>query len=240
MNRFFRRTGILLVGAAMAAGTARAEDPTPGWGVAFKARAGYGLGKAQDQLSRKAFGMGFELGYGASLGRFGVELGYQYKPGNQGMADLGSMPTAPGATVDFTQSVDSRKNQLGGVTARLSFERPLPGMGFSWRAGLQLGGAKFRQEYIGDVTDGATYEDTYNGIVTKSTNALSPFVGLTFALDGDSALEVNLLGLAYTSARYTHVAGTVADPNGGHTAWDYVTTTKRTVPHLELCYVLRF
>lgn len=236
MNRIISRVGTLLA-VAFAAGTAQAQDL--GFDAAFKARAGFGF-SSKDQLSRKAFGLGFEVGYGSRFGRLGLELGYQYKPGNQVKADLAAMPTAPGMTVDPSQSVDSRKSQLSGLMARLSYEKQLGQGPFALRLGVQAGGASFRQEYIGDVTDGTSYEDTYNGTATKTTVPMSPFAGLRYDLDKEQSLEVNVVALAYTSVNYVHVAGSVANPYGGHTALDYLETRKRSVPHVELCYVIRF
>jgi hypothetical protein len=239
MRPTFSRAGAALVVFLLAGTVAKAQDQ--GFGAAFKLRAGYGLSASEDHLSRGMLGMGFEFGYGfSSMGRLGLELGYQYKPGNQFMTNLAAMATAPGMTVDASQSVDSRKNQVGGLTARLSYEKQLGATPYSLRVGVQVGGAKFRQEYIGDVTNGTTYEDTYNGIVTKTTQALSPFAGVAYTIDKEQAFEINVVALGYTSANYVHTAGTVVNSFGGSTAWDVVETHRRSVPHLEFCYVLRF
>lgn len=213
---------------------------------AFKLRTGYGLSsKQEDNLSHRTFGLGFDFGFQTAAGRFGAELGYQYKPGNQYLLDLGTMPVAPGARLDRNQSVDSRKNQLGGIALRVSFERRIAGSEWSWRLGAQAGGAKYRQEYIGDVTDGIRYEDTYNGIATASTVPISPFVGMGYDIDERQSVEMNLLSLGYSSANYVHVAGTAAGSSqnpasGGHTAQDFVVIQKRSVPHIEFGYTLRF
>lgn len=235
-----RRIGwIGLVALATSVASAQGTEES-GFSSALKLRAGFGLSAPEDNTNRSLLGLGFEFGYGFAWGRLSAELGYQYKPGNQYMTDVSTMPTAPGMTVDPSQSVDSRKNQLSGVMGRFSYERHMAEHPFSWRLGVQVGGTKFRQEYIGDVTNGTTYEDTYNGTVSQNSTALSPFVGMSWDIDRDQKLELNLLALNYTSANYVHVAGTVPNGSGGHTAWDYVATQKRTVPHLELCYVLRF
>ncbi|GLH74551.1 hypothetical protein GETHLI_30530 [Geothrix limicola] len=229
---------------ALTATSAAAQDA--GFDGAFKLRTGYGLSNNQeDHLDRRTLGLGFDFGYVSPAGRFGLELGYQYKPGNQTNTDLSAMPVAVGATLDPSQSVDSRKSQVGGLTLRASFERRLTGSEWSWRLGVQVGGAKFRQEYIGDVTDGVRYEDTYNGIVTKTTVPLSPFVGVGYAIDARQSIELNVISLGYSSANYQHVAGTVlgtaSSPElGGHTAKDSVIVRKRSVPHLEFGYTLRF
>lgn len=227
----------LLIALALTGTFAGAQER--GFDGAFKVRGGLGLAKSEDNLTSKTLGLGFELGYGTSFGRFGAEVGYQYKPGNQYLPDLTAMPTYKGAVVDPAQSVDSRKNQVGGLTLRLSFERPFA-QDWAWRVGAQMGGAKYRQEYIGDVTDGSTYEDTYNGIATHTTVAVSPYLGVRYTLDAEQALELNLVSLAYTSADYVHVAGSVKGSYSGNTTLDYVATRKRALPTLEFAYVLRF
>ena len=224
--------------AALTTTMATAQDA--GFNAALKLRAGYGLSGQADNLSRNTFGLGFDFGYTTNQGRFGAEICYQYKPGNQYLLDLSTMPKAPGVTMDPAQSVDSRKNQVGGLALRLSFERPILASAWSWRAGIQVGGSKYRQEYIGDVTNGSSYEDTYNGTLTKTTLPISPFVGIGLAIDPEQALEFNLVSLGYTSVDYVHVAGTVPGSFGGNTAQDTVATHRRSVPQLEFTYVLRF
>lgn len=211
-----------------------------GFGAALKLRGAMAPGTPEDGLSRKMLGLGFDFSYGWSWGRVGLEVGYQYKPGNQYMVGTASMPVAPGMTVDPSQSVDSRKNKMDGILGRLSFERGIGKTDFAWRVGAQMGGTKFRQEYIGDVTDGKSYEDTYNGIAEKTSKAVSPLIGVSYRIDKEQALELNVLFLNYESANYVHVAGTAPGHYGGNTSWDYVETKKRSVPHIELGYVLRF
>ena len=239
MKIAIHRRGCAAVGALLLAGaTAAAQDP--GFDAAFKLRAGYGLATNDDRLDRRTLGIGFEAGYGTLKSRFGVELGYQYKPGNQFLTDPAALAVAPGSTIDPTQSVDSKKNQLGGLMGRFSYERQIGASAFHWRLGVQVGGAKFRQEYIGDVTDGATYEDTYNGIATKTTLAISPLAGLRWDIDPEEGLELNVMSLGYTSANYVHVAGAVPNSFGGNTPLDVIDNHRRSLPHIELCYVLRF
>jgi len=238
MNKVFRRLGYILGVLGLAGASAAAQDR--GFDAAFKLRTGYGLSTNDDRLERRTLGFGFELGYQTTYGRWGAELGYQYKPGNQFLNDPSAMATAHNVMVDPTQSVDSRKNQLGGIAGRFSFERRLGASDFHWRLGFQVGGAKFRQEYIGDVSNGSTYEDTYNGIATKTVASFSPMAGLRWDLDAEEGLELNVISLGYTSANYVHVAGSELDLNGGHAGLDYIQTRARTLPHVELTYVLRF
>ncbi len=208
----------------------------------FKLRAGLGLTAPKDHLTRKTLGFGLEVGHQSALGRFSVELGYQYKPGDQYREDVRSFPVAVGMPpAEPAFSVDSRKNQVSGLMARVAYGRALS-EGLSWHLGVQIGGSKFRQEYIADVADWdwSTYEDTYNGVVSHGTLAASPLVGLSFRLGPQGELEVNLLGLAYTSAQYVHTVGTVAGWGSGHTAKDTVFKEKRMMPHLELAYAIRF
>ncbi len=242
---FYRQlSAVPLVILALSATSAPAQGA--GFDGAFKLRTGYGLSTNQeDSLSRRTLGLGFDFGLQTSAGRFGAELGYQYKSGNQHLFDLSAMPLAPGASLDRSQSIDSRKNQFGGLALRASFERRIAATEWSWRVGLQAGGAKYRQEYIGDVTDGIRYEDTYNGTATTSTVPISPFVGIGYAIDERQSVEVNLISIAYSSANYVHVAGTVLGSSqnpasGGHTAQDSIVIQKRSIPHIEFGYTLRF
>jgi hypothetical protein len=217
-----------------------------GFDGALKLRTGYGLSDNQeDHLAHRTLGLGFDFGYRSAESRFGLEVGYQYKPGNQHLADLSKMPLALGASLDPSQSVDSRKNQLGGIALRATYERQIPTTDWSWRLGIQAGGAQYRQEYIGDVTDGVRYEDTYNGAATTSSVPISPFLGVGYVIDPRQSLELNLISITYSSANYVHVAGTVLGMSqnpalGGHTAQDTVVIQKRSIPHLEFGYTLRF
>jgi hypothetical protein len=151
-------------------------------------------------------------------------------------------PVASGAPApDPAYSVDSRKNQMDGLTLRLAYGNTLS-QSWSWQAGLQIARNKFRQEYIADVADTnwTTYEDTYNGVLYHSSTTVSPFVGLTFKVNEASSLGINLVGLRYVSADYVHVAGTgIANNNAygaGNTTQDYATLTNRLVPHVEITY----
>ncbi len=208
------------------------------WSAGLKVRSGLQLASRKDTLSPQLLGFGLEATVGTSLGRFGAELGFFYKPGTQNLLDPKTIPVEGGRTLSSSASADSRKNQVEGLTLRLAYERPQ-----AWgalRAGLQVGSLKFRQEYVATVGDGSTFEDTYNGVVDKGALSVSPFVGLSFPVLEHHALEVNLLALNYKAAHYVHVAGTVADKNGGHTAKDHVQTPSRFVPHLEVGFTFRF
>lgn len=237
MMKRLRRLTVLV--AACTALSAEAPGQELGFGAALKMRAGAATSTPKDGLSRKMLGLGFEFTHDWTWGRLGLEVGYQYKPGSQRLSNPAAMPVAPGMTVDPSQSVDSRKGKADGIMGRLSFERPIVGTDFAWRVGVQFGGPKFRQEYLGDVS-GGNYEDTYNGITEKTGKALSPLAGVAYRIDREQALELNVLWLNYTSANYVHVAGTNPGGVGGNTTWDYVETQKQTLPHIELCYVLRF
>jgi hypothetical protein len=187
-------------------------------------------------------GFGLDLGYDPGFGRFGLEVGFQYKPGDQYASDVSTFPVMAEANAPLQAvSGDIRRNSLEGVAVRLSFEKPIPTTQWSWRAGLQLGGAKFRHEYIGDISDGATYEDTYNGAITKSVIAVSPFIGTSYRFDETSAVEFNIVGVSYTAINYVHVAGQGQDGFGHqiNTA-DYITEKKRMIPHIEVGYSFRF
>jgi hypothetical protein len=237
---FAKHFGRLALATFMGAGACMAQESA--FAASFKMRAGAGLSTTDDNLSRKLMGLGFDFTYGTPASRWGLELGYQYKPGNQYLQDPATMATANGAVVDPGVSVDSRKNQMGGLMLRGSWEHQLGAGPWALHGGLQFGGTKWRQEYIGDVSNGLKngYEDTYNGIASHDDHALSPYAGATWLIDPSQALEMNLLVLNYTSANYVHTAGTMPSSVGGNVAWDVVATRKHTVPTLEFVYVLRF
>ncbi|HJV48691.1 MAG TPA: hypothetical protein VJ549_05400 [Geothrix sp.] len=220
----------------------------------FKFRVAGQADSLHDHLAGRVFGMGFEVGYSHPLGRFSAELGYLYKPGDEYRYDTWS--TAAGKTVDPRYSADARKNSLDGTTLRLGYERD-PKAEWTWGAGLQFNFTRFKHQVMGTVSDGyssqndpydprpagavaATYLDTYNGTPTKSALGVSPYAGIHYRIDESSGLEANVLLLNYTSANYVHVAGTVADTTGGHTAADSLDTRSRFVPHIEIAYVFRF
>lgn len=221
--------------------TAQAQEAT-GFDTQFKMRVGTALASPKDELNPRMFGFGVEVGYTTSFGRFGLEAGYQYIPGSQYLTDLSRMETATGATIDPDYSVESKKNRVEGLMGRLSYEYGFAGTDWALRVGAQVGGARFRHEYIGDIGDTgwATYEDTYNGTPTKSAVAVSPFAGVRYSVNEFSAIEVNLIGIAYKSIDYRHVAGTVPGSWEGNTGSDYLVEKNRMAPHLEFAYVFRF
>lgn len=216
-----------------------------GIGFDLKLRAANGIDN-QDHLQSSAFGFGLNIHNKADWGTLNAELGYYYKPGRQYKAGLDA--TAAGQPVaDPGSSVDSRKNSLNQVNVRLSYEQEFT-TSWSWQLGAQVGQSRFRHEYIGDVADVAfTYEDTYNGTPTKSVFTVSPFVGLTYQINKDSAFELNLMSLSYTSIDFHHtpgapiVSGSLATP-GSHVVYagDHLSEEKRNSFHLEIGYTFRF
>ncbi|MBI1753538.1 MAG: hypothetical protein HY014_16275 [Acidobacteria bacterium] len=225
----------------LASASQLAAEPDP---VDFQVnlRTGMAFNQPKDHLSGKTLGLGLELGFQTPLGRLSAELGYQYKPGDQYLANVSTYPVAPkAAPADPASSVDSRKNKLEGITFRLALTRPIQGL-WSWQAGLQVGGSTFRQEYLADVADKNwnTYEDTYNGVARHTSFPVSPFAGVIFRVNEGSSLQLNVIGLNYKTAEYVHVVGSVADYGGGHTSLDSVSLKNRFVPHLELAYGIRF
>lgn len=217
-----------------------------GIGVDFKLRAANGIDN-QDHLQASAFGFGLNLHYKADWGTLNGELGYYYKPGRQYLAGFDA-PAAGAPPADPAYSVDSRKNSLNQVNVRFSYEMPITNT-WSWQVGAMVGQSKFRHEYIGDNGDTGweTYEDTYNGTPTKSVITVSPFVGLAYQINKDSAFELNLMSLAYTSINFHHapgaaiVSGSLATP-GSHVVYagDHLSEEKRNAFHLEIGYTFRF
>lgn len=231
----------------------------PGLDVAFKLRGAIQAASAKDGLGSKVLGMGLELSAPLGKGRVFCEVGYQFKPGNESRADLADMQRATAHTVinpDF--SVNSQKNKVEGAMVRLGCGGAL-NTSWAWKAGLQLGGAKFYNQAIGHITDGtidntgllndASYLDTYAAVNTKSFLAVSPFGGLSYRVDASSSIEFGILFLNYKTYIHNHVAGTeVTDPVspdpsyvwGGHTGQDSFIQKSRLVPHFEVAYVFHF
>lgn len=217
-----------------------------GIGFDLKLRAAQGL-DTKDNLNASALGFGLNVRYGFDWGTLNGELGYYYKPGRQFRNGYDPSATGtPAANPAF--SVDSRKNSLSQVNARFSYERSINNT-WSWQAGLQLGKSKFRHEYIGDVgdTNWATYEDTYNGTPTKSVFTVSPFAGISYHINRDSAFELNLISLSYTSINFRHTPGAaIVSGNpavaGSHLVYagDRLDEQKRNSLHLEIGYAFRF
>lgn len=217
-----------------------------GLGVDFKLRVANGIDN-QDHLQASAFGIGLNLHNRADWGTLNAELGYFYKPGRQFLA--GFDPAAAGMPeADPAFSADSRRNSLNQVNMRFSYEGQIDKT-WSWQIGAQVGQSKFRHEYIGDVGDTGwgTYEDTYNGTPTKSVFTVSPFVGVVYQINQDSAFELNLISLAYTSINFRHTPGApIVSGNpgvpGSHLVYagDRLDDQKRSTIHLEIGYTFRF
>ena len=81
----------------------------------------------------------------------------------------------------------------------------------------------------------------------KSVFSVSPFVGVTYQITQDSAFELNLISLAYTSINFRHtpgaavVAGSLAVPGSAVVyAGDHLEEQKRNSFHLEVGYTFRF
>lgn len=230
--------GILALGFLVPSTAHAQESP---WHTALKVRGGYNVVSAKDGMTGALLGFGFEVNRTQDWGILSAELGYFYKPGNQYLVDPSAHVADATVTIDPVNQADSRKNQVSGVTLRLAYEKPFEDFGL--RFGVQLGSSQYRHEYVADVfgqRGGVDFEDTYNGVITKGTTAISPFVGVSFPIGKEQRLEVQVLALGYTAQNYVHVAGTVANTDGGHTSLDSVESTKRVVPHLEITYALRF
>jgi len=240
-----------------------AQDASTGFSKELKVRMGYGL-QTKDQLRASSMGLGFNVAYGSPNGKFGVELGYYYKTGDQYIEPILGNAPAPLSPVDPAKSGDSRRNQLDGFAVRLFFQRVLD-EDWDWHAGLMLGGTRFRHEYVGDIqgqdwngSNVHSWRDTYSGTPDQGGMKVSPYAGLSVKAGPFSSLEMNLMLLSYTSANYVHHPGTAvgngnpypfpADMStnpgglGAHNAFpgDSLEKKNRLVPHLELAYVLRF
>jgi len=150
-----------------------------GLDLSFKARAGYGL-RSADNLTNRLIGMGLEMGYTTSVGRFAAEVGFQYKPGDRWFYDISKAPMesgtvyvpelVPGVTPNYPSngnlgggysvttygavSADIRSNSVKGAMLRLSYEYALDDL-MSLRGGVQLFGSRYSQEVLAN----AIYQD---------------------------------------------------------------------------------
>jgi hypothetical protein len=234
------------IAAVLALGSTFLFAQEKGLGFDFKLRVANSP-TTNDHLNAMALGFGLNSRYTSDWGTLNAELGYYYKPGRQYLAGFDA-PAAEMPAANPSYSVDSRKNSLTQVNARFSYENAFDSS-WSWQAGLQVGQAKFRHEYLGDVgdTNWNTYEDTYNGTPTKSVLTVSPFVGLSYQINRDSALELNLISLAYTAIDFHHAPGSAivggdSTVPGSHLVYagDHLVETKRQALHFEIGYTFRF
>lgn len=246
-----------------AAGTLGAQEAPAGFSKDLKIRMGYGL-QSKDHLRASSVGLGFNVAYGTAGGKFGLELGYYYKTGDQYIAPIQGDAPAPLSPVNLDRSGDSRRNQLDGFAIRLSFQRAID-EDWDWHGGLMLGGTRFRHEYVGDVqgqdwsgSNPHSWRDTYSGTPEQGGMKASPYAGVSVKAGPFSSLELNLMLVNYTAISYVHRPGTAVGTGnpyplptdmttnpgglGAHNAFpgDSLEKKNRLVPHLELAYVLRF
>ncbi|MCL1907897.1 MAG: hypothetical protein FWG12_00840 [Holophagaceae bacterium] len=250
MKSFMRTYSLAMLAVTLGA-PAFAQDT--GFDVQFKGRFGYGI-EAKDNLTHRLIGMGIEVGYTASVGRFGAELGFQYKPGDRYGYDWRSAPSAPGTEFNVN-SGDVRRNQLKGATVRFSYEYDL-GNDWTLRGGVQMFGAEFREEVMGAVRYNdptgettQTVTDVYSGVHTESDIAISPYVGFGRKLGPNSGLEFNIIAHSYKPMEYVHTSGYGSIWSGGggtnnpgfNNDRDYIDSKGNSmVPHIEIAYVFRF
>lgn len=237
----------LVVGSA---GLLKAQDT--GFSHDFKLRLGY-TPSSKDHLRGDYQSFGWNFNYGVGAGKVGFELGYMYMTGDPYITapDESRIP-AGYAPVDPAKVVEDKRNELSGFTVRLTWAQKLSDE-WDWQAGLQVG-PKFKHQYVADVhstAEGTTWEDTYNGTPVKGGfSNLSPFGGVTWKLDTDSSLELNLMLLRYDAIEYHHYAGTgtyyrggtqdgLNDPKAGF-PYDKLDKHSRMVPHFEIAYVFHF
>lgn len=209
----------------------------------------------QDHLSGTSLGFGLNLGWETSFGTAGVELGYYYKTGDDYY--LAPHGTVPGGLqpADPANSGDARRNQLDGLSLRLSLQNRLAG-NWDWQGGLMLGGTRFRHEYHGQiqsanwVSDGSggtdTWADTFSGVRVDGGVKVSPYVGVSWKMTKRSSLEFNLMALNYTAVEYVHKAGSSPSYDANRISihnnfpGDSFSKTTRFAPHLEFGYVFHF
>jgi|GEM_PF-2920207 len=234
---------LVLAASLFSLPAAAAESP---FQLGLALRTGYSL-TTSDNIHPFLMGAGISGDYALNktLSLRG-ELAYFYRKGQSYRAEL--LPAAAGQPqADPENSGDMRKNKLEGLVLRLSGLYALDSA-CSLQGGLQIGNSRFTHEYIGQTADTDwTYTDTYNGVPVKSAFSVSPFVGVQFDVDRDSAVEVNLIGLSYTAINFQHTPGsTLLTPNpdrpGTHLVYqgDRLDEKKRMSMGVELSYRFRF
>lgn len=234
--------------AIVALGSSLAMAAETGFDTQLKLRFGYALqDKKEEPLTRRNIGFGIDLGYTTTFGRFGLELGYQYKPGDQYQYDVvGGTLLATDATVVLNPatSSDLRRNSMQGLTVRASYEYALNDA-WALRGGIQVGGAKFKHEFVGQVAgtrNGVAYTDAYQGTPSHSTStgdSLSPFLGVSYRLSDASSIELQVISLKYDAVRYVHVAGTATGAADRTDVGGLLINSRRST-HLEVGYAFRF
>lgn len=241
MSKFSTRC-VALAFLAMGALSAAEPEALP-YGVECKLRYGYGFSDP-DKLSGGLMSFAGGGFYKVGLGRINADLGYQWKSGSQYLEPAGT-PYPGRVAPDFGSN--SRRNSLSGLTLRVSYAYPIF-EDLYVQAGLQGGGAKFKQEYVGEWADHATntYDNTFNGTPVKSSSAITPFLGIRYDASRDMGFELNILSLNYTALNFHTtpgaplVSGSFSTPGPLVYQGDVLTETKRSVMHIELAYVFRF
>ncbi len=252
------RAAVLMALCGAVLGAADSAWPTP----ELKIRTATG-GSSKDNLRGQTLGFGFGLTKSFPWGELSGELGYNYKTGDRYFGVI--QPAAAGmASVDARNSAEFKANDLQGFAVRVAVAWPLPFQDWSWHAGLMLGGAKFRQEAIGDLRStpwgptaanlSTTWRDTYTTTPESGGLPTSPVVGTKWRVNRNSSLEINVLVLNYKAVDYIHRPGsgvyTMAKNAQGanigmlaaHNAFpaDTVAKTTRWWPHLELGWTWHF
>jgi hypothetical protein len=248
---YLRKT-LLLTLAAMAWVQSSATVPDDPIRMGTTLRVGFSP-SVNDHLSAGGFGFGlnatFPLGGGLSV--IG-EAGYWSNTGKEYTAPFQAVASGKPA-LDPASSTDARKNSLMVLHLRGLCRYDLGGSVFL-QGGIQLGRNRFRHEYVGQYTNNAngstggnSYTDTCNGTPTESSFGVSPVLGLEIALDKDSALEVNLVGIAYRSMDFRHTPGSALVSGSLSTAGsqlvyagDTFVKNSRMTPTVELGYTFRF
>lgn len=232
----------------------------------LKLRWGYGTTR-MDHLNQWNMGFGANVGYKTRLGTVGVELGYAWKPGDTYLEPVRPLDPATGkSAINLAKSGDSRQNRMDGIMLRFTLKRAIPDTDLSWQAGVQLGGTRFRHQYMGNIRSadwakpstaapaGTGWADVFLGSPTRATMGISPMAGIQWRTTPRSSLEVNLVVLNYKSIEYIHDPGKasayVLEKNyDGTVAWGPIGSSfpasrlaekTRFQPHIECGYVFHF
>lgn len=242
--------------ACLCASWSPLQSQETGFTKEVKFRFGY-TPSPKDHLRGPYTGFGLNLGYGIGVGRLGLELGYFYKTGDNYFTqpDASRLPAGQ-LPMNPAKSVEDKRNELSGYSARISFSRAFV-TDWRWQAGLQVG-TKFKHQYVGDAqstpwdaaSGNAAWRDFYLGVRNEGGLNPSLYGGAIWKLDKDSSLEINVMLLNYKAIEYHHYVGTASrydtgDPGRRSSAnatfpMDALEKHSRIVPHVEIAYVFHF
>ena len=223
------KKSILLTSALLVTGVLCAAEADSNVSLKLRGQTGF---ETTDGV-RNGFGAG--INYAIKLGStssVNIEAGYQYFAGKQYRQSV--VANSAGIVTDGanTNSVDSRKNSLEGLSFRGSFVSKFAD-NFSWQIGVALGSLKSHHESIVSFSDAkGNLLGNWDLALDKTNLSFSPYAGIRYDMDEIGALEFNVILSSYKEATVEPSIGTTVTPIIGDK-----TVTK---PKFEIGYVFKF